>query len=403
MSKLDDLLKQYCPDGVEYKRLGDIGNFYGGLSGKSKDDFGKGDNYYVTYLNVFSNLEVDLEKCEKVKISKNERQNALSLGDVIFTGSSETPDECGISSVVTKQPEFPVYLNSFCFFLRLSNSNLMIPEYAKYVFRASETRKKIIKTASGVTRFNVSKKKMEEVTIPIPPLAVQEVIANILDSFTKLTARRAQYEYYRDKLLSFDDETAIVKRIKDMLDKTCGGAANVEYRLLSDVVGIRRGKRVTRQDLSESGEYPVFQNSLIPLGYYNECNVEAESPYIICAGAAGDIGYCSSQFWAADDCFFIEHPELITRRYVYYFLLTKQEYLKSKVRKASVPRLAHEFIDKLEIPIPPFAVQQEIVSILDKFNTLTTDIFTGLPAEISLRQKQYEHYRDRLLNFNGGV
>ena len=142
MSKLDDLLKQYCPDGVEYKRLGDIGNFYGGLSGKSKDDFGKGDNYYVTYLNVFSNLEVDLEKCEKVKISKNERQNALSLGDVIFTGSSETPDECGISSVVTKQPEFPVYLNSFCFFLRLSNSNLMIPEYAKYVFRASETRKK---------------------------------------------------------------------------------------------------------------------------------------------------------------------------------------------------------------------------------------------------------------------
>ena len=203
-------------------------------------------------------------------------------------------------------------------------------------------------------------------------------------------------------MLTFDDETAIVKRIKDMLDQTCGGPEKVEYRPLSDVVGIRRGKRVTRQDLFENGEYPVFQNSLVPLGYYDEYNVESETPYIICAGAAGDIGYCSGKFWAADDCFFIEHPEKITRRYVYYFLLTKQEYLKSKVRKASVPRLAHEFVDKLEIPIPPFAVQQEIVSVLDKFNNLTTDISTGLPAEISLRQKQYEHYRDRLLNFNGG-
>ena len=193
MSKLDDLIKQYCPDGVEYKRLGDIGIFFGGLSGKSKGDFEKGESYYITYLNVFSNLEVDLEKCERVHVAENERQNALSLGDIVFTGSSETPDECGISSVVTKQPEYPVYLNSFCFFLRLFDSSMVIPGYAKYVFRSSETRKKIVKTANGVTRFNVSKKKMEDVTIPVPPLPIQNIIAEELDAFTKLTAELKAY------------------------------------------------------------------------------------------------------------------------------------------------------------------------------------------------------------------
>lgn len=102
---------------------------------------------------------------------------------------------------------------------------------------------------------------MEEVTIPIPPLAVQEVIANILDSFTKLTAeltaeltaRRAQYEYYRDRLLSFEDETAIVKRIKDMLDQTCGGADKVEYKRLGDVGTFRRGGNFQKKEMTLEG------------------------------------------------------------------------------------------------------------------------------------------------------
>ena len=384
MSKLDNLIKQYCPDGVEYNKIGDVCTVITGGeppadSHKNQDNthpypvWGNGKDVY----GYSASYEVEEDATVISSIGAN-------TGSVYFREGHFTPI-IRLKVVVPKD----------------STLN------AKFLYYALSSQK-IESKSSSVPNMNAD--EIKRLQIPVPPISIQDEIVRILDSFTKLTAeltaeltaRRTQYEYYRDKLLTFDDETAIVKRIKDMLDQTCGGPEKVEYRLLSDVVGIRRGKRVTRQDLFENGEYPVFQNSLIPLGYYDEYNVESETPYIICAGAAGDIGYCSGKFWAADDCFFIEHPEKITRRYVYYFLLTKQEYLKSKVRKASVPRLAHAFIDKLEIPMPPFEVQQEIVFVLDKFNTLTTDISTGLPAEISLRQKQYEHYRDRLLNFNGG-
>ena len=385
MSKLDDLIKQYCPDGVEYVVFGDILTY-------------EQPSRYIVKSTIY-NDDFDIP--------------VLTAGQTFILGFTNEHD-----GVYKASKECPVIIfDDFTGAFKWVDFNFKVKSSAMKILKCNDVvtlryayhaMSKIGFSSNEHKRLWINTYSLFE--LPFPNIEIRSEIVRILDSFTlltaeltaELTARRAQYEYYRDKLLTFDDETAIVKRIKDMLDQTCGGPEKVEYRPLSDVVGIRRGKRVTRQDLFENGEYPVFQNSLVPLGYYDEYNVESETPYIICAGAAGDIGYCSGKFWAADDCFFIEHPEKITRRYVYYFLLTKQEYLKSKVRKASVPRLAHEFVDKLEIPIPPFAVQQEIVSVLDKFNNLTTDISTGLPAEISLRQKQYEHYRDRLLNFNGG-
>ena len=383
MSKLDDLLKQYCPDGVEYKRLEKV---VISCRGKrvTRHELAKGGDYPV-----FQNSLMPLGYFDEYNVEEGSPFVicAGAAGDIGFcTGKFWAADDC-------------------YYFQHLE------PVTRRYVYHFLLSKQDYLK--GKVRKASVPRlahEFIDKLEIPVPPLEIQREIVRILDSFTaltaeltaELTARRAQYEYYRDRLLSFEDETAIVKRIKDMLDQTCGGPENVEYKPLSDVVEIKRGKRVTRQDLSGNGNYPVFQNSLIPLGYYEKYNAESNTPYVICAGAAGDIGYSNSKFWAADDCFFFVHPEFVTRRYIYYFLQTKKEYLKSRVRKASVPRLSHEFIKKLEIPVPPLSVQQEIVSILDKFNTLTTDITTGLPAEISLRQKQYEHYRDRLLNFNGG-
>lgn len=213
MSKLEELIEEFCPDGVPYKRLGEIGYFYGGLSGKSKHDFANGNEKFITYMNVYSNLAVDTEISEMVKIGENEKQNTVKHGDILFTGSSETPDECGISSVLTKETNEKLYLNSFCFGFRLIDKDLLLPDFSKYLFRSKEIRKQIKRTASGVTRFNVSKKKMEQVIIPVPPLPVQQEIVRILDNFTELiteltaelTARKKQYEYYRDKLLSFKE------------------------------------------------------------------------------------------------------------------------------------------------------------------------------------------------------
>ncbi len=387
MSRLDELITQLCPNGVSYKRLGDIGIFYSGLNGKSKGDFKNGNATFVTYMNVFSNIELKTDITDKVYISENERQNTVQYGDIIFTGSSETPDECGMSSVLTTVIEEKLYLNSFCFGYRLNNPNILLPGFSKYLFRSNALRRQIIKTASGVTRFNVSKKKMESVKLPVPPLEVQREIVRVLDNFTfltaeltaELTARKKQYESYRKKLLAVD---AYIKKCQ-----------------LGDIVSIYRGKRVVRGELSQTEGYPVYQNSLIPLGYYDKANTEAHKTFVISAGAAGEIGYSKHPFWAADDCLYFECKKEISEKYLYYFLMDNITYIKSQVRRSSVPRLSKDVIAKMVISLPSIEIQNRVISILDNFETLCNDITIGLPAEIAARQKQYEYYRDKLLTF----
>jgi len=215
MSKIEKLIAEHCPNGVEFKELGELGEFYGGLSGKSKDDFSNGNAKFITYMNIFSNIAVNTDANDFVKIDEDERQNKIEYGDVLFTGSSETPDECGMSSVLATKTDESLYLNSFCFGFRFHDRKLFLPEFSKYLFRDEEVRKQIAKTASGVTRFNVSKRRFAKIKIPLPPLDIQKEIASILDNFTKLEAeleaeleaRRKQYEHYRSELLTFEDGT----------------------------------------------------------------------------------------------------------------------------------------------------------------------------------------------------
>ena len=138
---------------------------------------------------------------------------------------------------------------------------------------------------------------------------------------------------------------------------------------------------------------------MTPLGYYHERNVKSDTTFIISAGAAGEIGYSDIDFWAADDVYYFLTPNNIESKFLYYFLLTQQNKIASKVRRASIPRLSKTVVEKLKIPIPPLTEQQRIVSILDKFEALTSSITEGLPREIELRQKQYEYYRNMLLSF----
>ena len=215
----DNLIQKHCV-GVEYKPLCELGTFYSGLTGKSKDDFSGGNAKFITYVNIFNHpsLETDVE--EKVKIAEGEKQNTVQYGDMLFTGSSETPDECGMCSVLTHYTDEEMYLNSFCFGFRFNDLNDKSPDFMKHLFRSTDIRKKICKTANGVTRFNISKKEFAKIEIPLLPLDVQVKLAAILDRFftltTDLTAglpaeiekRRQQYEFYRDKLLTFKKKEA---------------------------------------------------------------------------------------------------------------------------------------------------------------------------------------------------
>ena len=252
------------------------------------------------------------------------------------------------------------------------------------------------KIGSKMQMPQISLPDTEKFKIPIPPFAVQEEIVRILDKFTTLEAeleaeldcRKRLYEYYRNQLLSFN-----------MLNRGGQRLNNVNIESLEEVVEIKRGRRLVRKELSGTGHYAVFQNSMTPLGYFDNSNVDGDSTFIISAGAAGEIGYSSVDFWAADDIYYFIPSAMVCSKYLYYFLLTKQSAIKGQVRRASVPRLAKSAFAKIQIPIPSLAEQHRIVSILDKFDTLVNSISEGLPKEIELRRKQYEYYRNQLLSF----
>ena len=285
------------------------------------------------------------------------------------------------------------YLNDKCFSVIPKSSNSIVSRFLYYALKSQELKISALQSEGGVPTINTT--KLGNVTIPIPPFHVQEEIVRILDKFTTLEAeleaeldcRKRQYEYYRNQLLSLD---VLIR--EQGLDK-------VEYKALSEVAEIRRGKRLVKSELSTSGNYAVYQNSMIPLGYYSKSNVSEGTTFVISAGSAGEIGYSPNRFWAADDVYYFIFTDGVCSKYVYYFLLIKQQSIKRQVRRASVPRLSKSAFEKLKIPIPSLAEQQRIVSILDKFEALTTSISEGLPKEIELRRKQYEYYRNQLLSF----
>lgn len=278
---------------------------------------------------------------------------------------------------------------------------------------------------------------IEKLQIPIPypnnlkkSLEIQQEIVRILDSFSMLTAelqaelqaRKSQYEYYRNQLLAYPMEESDQSSLRSnrsatsiqnsdnsiqplsTLNPPTGNSVlqprgKVEWKVLEEVVEIKRGKRLIKNQLEKTGKYAVYQNCMIPLGYYHKNNVIADTTFIISAGSAGEIGYSDVDFWAADDVYYFVTKNDLKSRFLYHFLITQQQKIYSQVRRSSVPRLSKTAFEKLLIPIPSLEEQEHLVSILDKFDALTTSLTEGLPKEIELRQKQYEYYRNMLLSF----
>lgn len=360
MSKLDELIKKLCPDGVEYKRLGEIVKIKNGCDYKHLQEgnipvYGSGG--IINYVNEFQ-----YDKPSVLIPRKG------SLDKLYYV---DTP-----------------FWNVDTIFYTIIDTSIVFPKFLYFVLQKAHLEN--LNKAGGVPSLTQS--VLNKVSIPIPPMEVQREIVNILDNFTELTAeliaeltaeltaRKKQYEYYRNRLLTFDSK-------------------DISLFKLQDVVEIQRGIRVTRNQLFNDGKYPVYQNSLVPMGYYNDKNREANSTFLICAGAAGDIGYSTQAFWAADDCYTFDCSDKILNRYLFYVLKNKQALIYSKVRRASVPRISKESIGTIKVPVPEISVQERIVNVLDNFDKVCNDLHIGLPAEIEARKKQYEFYRDSLLTF----
>ncbi len=168
------------PEGWSPRALGELGSSYVGLSGKSKADFGEG-KPFITYRQVFNGGVVDLTDCELVTVADDERQHRVQAGDVLFTTSSETPEEVAYSSVVLGEvPE--LYLNSFCFGFRPNSPDELWPAFSVHLFKGPLFRREATRLGQGSTRFNISKTRLMEVSLPLPPLPEQKKIAAILSS-----------------------------------------------------------------------------------------------------------------------------------------------------------------------------------------------------------------------------
>ncbi|ADN68852.1 restriction endonuclease subunit S [Mycoplasmopsis fermentans] len=394
MSYLQKLLDKYCPNGYEWVKLENIATFINGLKCKTKKDFLDGNEHYVSYLNVFNNQEIDFLPTSKVKISNNENQNCLQIGDVIFSGSSENFEETGYASVFNLISENKIYLNSFCFAIRFNNKNLFLPKFSKYLFNSEIFRNQLVKCINGVTRFNLSKVKFASIKVPLIPLKIQEKIVEILERFrileaelkaelkAELEARGKQFNFWLKKIYGNIDSKYITKL--ENLD-----------------INIETGK-LNANKKNENGKYLFFTCDEKPYRI-NEYAFDAESILISGNGSKlGHISYYEGKFNAYQRTYVLTSKDVnINLKYLYYFLKHNfKDYISSiHFGSSSVPYITLPILQEYKLKLPPLEIQNKIVSILDKLSEYSQEINSGLPAEIELRSKQFKYYRDQLLDF----
>jgi type I restriction enzyme S subunit len=395
MSIIEEKIEELCPNGIPFYEMGELGSFFGGITGKSKKDFVDGNSTFITYKNVYANPSLCLEVEDKVFIAPDENQRTLEYGDIIFTGSSETPDECGISSVITQKPTEKLYLNSFCFVFRLNDKETLLPEFSKFLFRSGQLRYQIGKTASGVTRYNVSKKLMEKIKIPVPPIEIQALIVDLLNEIDQdanelVSVLSSEIELYNDQREYY------ISRLFET-------ASNAEVRMLEDLCTNCDSKRkpVTSAN-RESGEIPYYGASGI-VDYVKDYIFDGDYLLVSEDGAnlvarSTPIAFSiSGKNWVNNHAHVLQFSEDATKKYVEYYLNSID--LTPYITGAAQPKLNQKNLNRIEIPVPVIDEQRRIVDLLENMDKLYNDLIHTLEDEVESRKQQYEYYRDSLLTF----
>lgn len=398
MTKLEQLIKELCPNGVEFVPLWSVTIWDKKFNSVDRKKQPKSINYpYLLAKDLFA---LEVENGDVFLLSTGEQTgwtNEELAGDNLCEGEVVTipwgKSRAVVDCIKYYKGKFVTADN------RIMTSNDTNRLLNKYLYYWILTKGKTIDTfyrGSGIKHPDMA--KVLDLQIPVPPMEVQSEIVKILDEYTEsvtalqqelekeLTARKKQYEYYRDLLLDFGVHG--------------GATSECEWRTLGVVTSVLRGKRLTKNQLSEEYKYPVYHGGLEPLGYYNDTNREKNTVMIINVGAsAGTVGYSNIEFWSSDGCYCLKHCDEYDARFLYYYLQSQEKYLQSKVRYAGIPTLDAKVIDNISVPVISIKEQERIVNILDRFDKLCNDITEGLPAEIEARRKQYEYYRDKLLSF----
>jgi type I restriction enzyme S subunit len=358
MNKIEELIEQFCPDGVEFKELAEVAKISNGKDHKHLEEgefpvFGSGG--IMRYTNQFLYSE------ESVLIPRKG-----SIGNIFYVNK-------------------PFWTVDTIFYTRI-NADTIKPKFFYYYLKTLDLKE--MNFAGGVP--SLTKTILDKIVIPTPPLVIQQEIVSILDNFTQLEAeleaeleaRRTQYEYYRNELLNFEGK-------------------EVEWKTMGEVCEMKAGKSISANDisniLSDESVFPCIGGNG-KRGYVKYFSHNGSFPIIGRQGAlCGNICFAEGKFYATEHAVVVAHQGRYNSRFLYYLLITMN--LNQFATGGAQPGLAVSRLEKIQIPIPPLAEQERIVGILDKFDALVNDISIGLPVEIAARRQQYEYYRGKLLDF----
>lgn len=388
MNKLEELINELCPDGVEYKRIDELCIITRGRV-MSKDYIRDNVGQYPVYSSQTEN---------------NGELGKISTYDFEGEYLTWTTDGANAGSVFYRNGKFSV--TNVCGLLKVKVDEIT----TKYLYHIlSITAPKYVNKGMGNPKLmsNV----MARIKVPLPPLSIQSEIVHILDSFTlltaeltaELTARKKQYEYYRDLLLGFGVHRK--------------GTSEFEWRTLESFADVRDGTHdspkpsdygyplVTSKNIS-GGILDLTSCYLINENDYNSINqrsrVDITDVLVSMIGTIGEtIIVTSEPNYAIKNIGLVKTGNLLTSKYIKYYISSSygQRYIQENIKGTAPRYLSLTALRKFSIPVPPIEEQERIVSILDRFDKLCNDISEGLPAEIEARRKQYEYYRDKLLSF----
>ena len=381
MSKLDELIKKLCPNGVEYKRIDELCAISRGKV-MSKDYIRDNQGEYPVYSSQTEN-DGELGK--------------ISTYDFDGEYLTWTTDGANAGSVFYRNGKFSV--TNVCGLLKVI-SNQITTKFLYYIL-SKETKKYV---NSGMGNPKLMSNVMAKIHIPVPPIEVQNEIVRILDNFTELEveleveleARKKQYEYYNGMLWD---------KMKEY-NEIC----------ISNLCRIGDGLHGTPKYFTGSGRYFINGNNLnngkivitdqtkeVNVKEFEKIEINNKTILLSINGTIGNIALYNGEniMLGKSVAFFEVFDKKLLNKYLYYYLQSKEarRYFDSMSTGSTIKNLGLKALRLLKIPIPPITVQKQIVSILDRFDKLCNDISEGIPTEIEARRKQYEYYRDKLLNF----
>ena len=342
-------------------------------------------------------------------------QKIVEHNDVIFATTRPTQMRMAL---ISNKFHHQIASTGYC--ILRANTKIVLPKWIFYNLSSIAFKTYLEENESGSAYPAISDSKLKEFKIPIPPLDAQAEIVRILDAFTAITAeltqelakekilREKQYQYYRDKLLSFSKAGIETDSNRQQQTALCEGLANnvkqnhqIIWKSLGEVVKMQAGKNIKASQIhpSQTDEnlYPCFGGNGIR-GYVNNLSHQGEYVIIGRQGAlCGNVQRVKGNFYATEHAVVVTVSDLIDVDWAYHMLSFMN--LNQYASKSAQPGLAVGKLEQLEIPVPNLSEQKRVAKILDKLDTITHSITEGLLKEINLRQRQYEYYREQLLDF----